>query len=435
MINLLARLWARATDVSHLPQEKRPLAAELLKLFIIGLLITIVFLITLQFFVEAQSIQGLSLLAGWANLLFLSATIALLWRGHLTLCILPTSFWLTVLLLLDMQRLGGLTAFSGMAILPALLFTITHAWRAIIATNVVITSCLIAGHLYLQSEHASRYPYGPSEAVTTFIVMMVSVTFTTVLVARITGRSINALSDRTRALERVRVEERARRTEVEHTEELARLASLTKGRFLANMSHELRTPLSAILGYAELLQEDFEALDQIDALYGQDVQRIEHSARHLLHLINAILDLSRIEAERMPLQTDSIASEELLRLLRAALDEAMNDHGVTCSLDASLERTRLELDAARVSQLLTHAALERGARGHLSLARGELGSLRVTFTLGTGEYGERAESIRELHALLRAALTELLDATFTFNERGWALAMPLETQEQIRPER
>jgi signal transduction histidine kinase/ActR/RegA family two-component response regulator len=82
-----------------------------------------------------------------------------------------------------------------------------------------------------------------------------------------------------------------------HARHAAESANLAKSQFLANMSHELRTPLNAIIGYAEMLQEDAE--DNGDSATVQDLNRILTAAKHLLALINEILDLSKIEAGRM----------------------------------------------------------------------------------------------------------------------------------------
>lgn len=73
-------------------------------------------------------------------------------------------------------------------------------------------------------------------------------------------------------------------------------ANRLKSQFLANMSHELRTPLNAIIGYSEGIMEMTEDEVEVDELILDDVSRINHSGRHLLNLINAILDLSKIEA-------------------------------------------------------------------------------------------------------------------------------------------
>ena len=105
------------------------------------------------------------------------------------------------------------------------------------------------------------------------------------------------------AIENARLFERVKETSRE-----LELAGQHKSQFLANMSHELRTPLNAIIGYSEMLQEEAEDLDA-DAFL-PDLQRINAAGKHLLGLINDILDLSKIEAGRMDLfvETFSIAA-------------------------------------------------------------------------------------------------------------------------------
>ena len=91
-------------------------------------------------------------------------------------------------------------------------------------------------------------------------------------------------------------------------------ASRAKSAFLANMSHELRTPLNAIIGYSEMLKED--SLDAGLDQYAQDLDRINSSGKHLLTLINDILDLSKIESGKMELHLEPFS-------LRGVLDEAL----------------------------------------------------------------------------------------------------------------
>jgi signal transduction histidine kinase len=85
-------------------------------------------------------------------------------------------------------------------------------------------------------------------------------------------------------------------------------ASQHKSQFLANMSHELRTPLNAIIGVSEMLREDAEALKQ-DV---EPLDRVLGAGRHLLALINDILDLSKIEAGRMELHLESFVLAALI---------------------------------------------------------------------------------------------------------------------------
>ena len=92
--------------------------------------------------------------------------------------------------------------------------------------------------------------------------------------------------------------------QVQETGRELEVASQHKSQFLANMSHELRTPLNAIIGYSEMLQEEAEDLG--DEAFLPDLQRINAAGKHLLGLINDILDLSKIEAGRMDLDLEHV---------------------------------------------------------------------------------------------------------------------------------
>ena len=99
--------------------------------------------------------------------------------------------------------------------------------------------------------------------------------------------------------------------EAEHRLEMARdeaeAANRAKSTFMANMSHELRTPLSAIIGYAEMLAEDISDGTQPTDL-ASDIDKIEGNARHLLGLINDVLDLSKVESGKMEAYVETLRS-------------------------------------------------------------------------------------------------------------------------------
>jgi len=131
-----------------------------------------------------------------------------------------------------------------------------------------------------------------------------------------------------------------------HARHGAESANLAKSQFLANMSHELRTPLNAIIGYAEMLQEDAEDSGDNDTV--QDLNRILTAAKHLLSLINEILDLSKIEAGRMeatPAPFDPIEMLDdlidTMRPLAAANNNALELAGLQVAGAAHTDATKL----------------------------------------------------------------------------------------------
>ncbi|MFX9664899.1 histidine kinase dimerization/phospho-acceptor domain-containing protein, partial [Acinetobacter baumannii] len=85
--------------------------------------------------------------------------------------------------------------------------------------------------------------------------------------------------------------------ELRAAKERAEQAAASKSAFLANMSHEIRTPMNAIIGFTHLLRRELSAPSQLDKL-----EKITASAKHLLGLINDVLDLSKIEADRLQLE-------------------------------------------------------------------------------------------------------------------------------------
>ena len=125
-------------------------------------------------------------------------------------------------------------------------------------------------------------------------------------------------------------------------------ASQHKSQFLANMSHELRTPLNAIIGVTEMLREDAEAAEQ-DL---EPLDRVPGAGRHLLALINDILDLSKIEAGRMELQLEDFALAPLIDGVVKTIEPlaAKNENRVTVGCDAAIGS--LHADQMRLRQAL-----------------------------------------------------------------------------------
>src|SRR5205823_3367436 len=113
------------------------------------------------------------------------------------------------------------------------------------------------------------------------------------------------------------VQIQTRDAELTVAKEAAEQANRTKSAFLANMSHELRTPLNAIIGYSEMLQEEAQDLGQDD--FVPDLTKIHSAGKHLLALINDILDLSKIEAGKMELYLETFDVKSLVEEVRATI--------------------------------------------------------------------------------------------------------------------
>ena len=128
------------------------------------------------------------------------------------------------------------------------------------------------------------------------------------------------------------------------------LASQHKSQYLANMSHELRTPLNAIIGLTEMLQEDAVDLKREDAL--EPLERVLRAAKHLLALINDILDLSKVEAGKMDIHLESfgIAAlvDDVVQTLGPMAEKSGNALAVSCAADIGTMRA----DQTRLRQVL-----------------------------------------------------------------------------------
>jgi signal transduction histidine kinase len=152
--------------------------------------------------------------------------------------------------------------------------------------------------------------------------------------------------------ERARAEAEVRRLYEDLTvahEEVV-VASRVKSQFLANMSHELRTPLNAIIGYSDLLQ--IVAERKQDTTYTADLQRIQKAGKHLLTLINDILDISKIEAGKLQLEMQMFDVAMILDEISETIQPLAAQNSNSFTVNASSELAPVHADCTRLKQCL-----------------------------------------------------------------------------------
>ncbi len=145
--------------------------------------------------------------------------------------------------------------------------------------------------------------------------------------------------------------------EIEDKSRQLEVADRHKSEFLANMSHELRTPLNAIIGYSEMLQED--AADLGAEQFTDDLKKINAAGKHLLELINAVLDLSKIEAGKMDLYLETFDIPTLIRDIGAVIQplaaKNANQLEVVCPATTGTMRADLTKVRQALFNLLSNA--------------------------------------------------------------------------------
>ncbi len=176
----------------------------------------------------------------------------------------------------------------------------------------------------------------------------------------------------------------------------AEKANRAKSAFLASMSHELRTPLNSIIGYSEMLQEELQEGGHEPV--AADLQKVLNSGKHLLGLINDLLDLRKIEAERMDLCVETVEIDELVAGLAETAYPLMQKKGNQLEVRVDKNLGVMYLDETKVRQsllnLLSNAAkfTDKGKVTFEAAAEGNDVTFRVSDT-GIGIAPEQAENL------------------------------------------
>jgi PAS domain S-box-containing protein len=147
------------------------------------------------------------------------------------------------------------------------------------------------------------------------------------------------------------LERRSREAEAARVE--AERASRAKGEFMANMSHELRTPINAIIGYAELLEMGISG--PVSEAQRAQLERVRASGRHLLGLINEILDLAKVEAGQMSVARERVPLDDIVFSAMALVEPQAAERGLSLARECEPDPGRhLWGDEDRVRQILTN---------------------------------------------------------------------------------
>lgn len=159
------------------------------------------------------------------------------------------------------------------------------------------------------------------------------------------------LGARNEVIEQQKRDLESAREAAELAREQAEAANLTKSAFLANMSHELRTPLNAVIGYTEMLEEDFSDRGGLDAELA-DLVRIKGAAHHLLQMINDVLDLSKIEAGKIELHVESFELAGLIDQVVSTTQPLLAVNRNTLQVHCAQGLGRMQSDLTKLRQVL-----------------------------------------------------------------------------------
>ena len=137
--------------------------------------------------------------------------------------------------------------------------------------------------------------------------------------------------------------------ELLESQKAAEAANEAKSTFLANMSHELRTPLNAIIGYSEMLIEDAEDENED---FIPDLDKINNSGKHLLGLINDILDLSKVESGKMELYLENFELKKVISEIESTIKPLVEKNNNTLSIDYESGESFMKADVTKIRQIL-----------------------------------------------------------------------------------
>jgi signal transduction histidine kinase/DNA-binding response OmpR family regulator len=232
------------------------------------------------------------------------------------------------------------------------------------------------------------------------------------------GRSVGLVAVYADITERKRAEEQQR------AREAAEAASRAKSQFLANMSHELRTPLNAIIGFSELMQEP--AMGELNERQSRYVLNVLNSGRHLLQIVNDILDLAKIEAGRLVLDKVSFEVGPAIAEAHRLLEPLAAAKRLDFTLAVGKELPLLVADRAKLKQILYNLVSNaikftpEGGRVRTSVTRSTDGAPGVTIAVTDTGIGIKPEDQHRIFLEF-----EQVDGSYARHQQGTGLGLAL----------
>ncbi|PZO81314.1 MAG: hybrid sensor histidine kinase/response regulator [Mesorhizobium amorphae] len=209
--------------------------------------------------------------------------------------------------------------------------------------------------------------------------------------------------------------QREQEVELAAARDAAEEANRAKSQFIANMSHELRTPLSAVIGYSEMLEEEVEDLGEKHLL--GDLGKIKSNARHLLSLINDVLDISKIEANKVEIFAETFDIAEMVRDVASTVGSLVERKENRLELDLAPDLGAMHSDVVKIRQILINLlsnAAKFTERGTITLAATRAADDRITFSVrdtGLGMTEEQRERLFERFTQADASTTRRFGGT------------------------
>jgi len=196
-------------------------------------------------------------------------------------------------------------------------------------TTLQVIFAVMGGHILLEE--------------TIEIPLLTSIFCLVFLIAHYRSQAVQEMENSLQELEKAK-------TEAQQAKEVSEFANQAKSRFLANMSHELRTPLNAIIGYSEMLHEEAEEAGL--STFVSDSKKINAAGRHLLSLINDVLDLSKIEAGKIELYLETFDLAEAIHDVSSTIKPLVEQGNNTLHIHCATNLGQMHADLTKVRQSL-----------------------------------------------------------------------------------